>query len=508
VEVSPAGVEMDSTLAVPVDVLFDDHPVWSFNPARDVVPRPRSPVGLAAWPKALRPFLRGTTRVVVRDHNSGESFFDRTVTFGDCTDPVRVVDAQGHPVTVDKGGHLQRTFSRTDAATRAQLMDAVVAVLDDLREVCGVDAFLVYGCLLGAVRDGHMIGHDSDADVSYYSHHTHPFDIALEHHRVVRKMRARGWYVVRMSAADFKIWVRLADGRRCGVDVFTAFHIGEDLHLMASLARPLPRSAVLPLSTVTLEGRELPAPADVEAFLAWTYGPGWRVPDPSFRFGHPRSTRRRMSGLWRGPRRHQRHWLELYRRVQEPGPPSDFVRWVEPQLEPGSAVLDCGAGDARDSFHLAGRGHTVTALDYAGSVAGLVAREAAACGHAVAFQQINFGELHQVLVHGARLAGTGRPYDIHARFLLDAVDREAREGFWRFARMVQRRGGRTFLEFRTPANSAAAPATSRRPYLDPEVAVREIEECGGTVLHRETGRGLAGTDDDPEVCRLTVRWRR
>jgi hypothetical protein len=259
---------------------------------------------------------------------------------------------------------------------------------------------------------------------------------------------------------------------------------------------------------VVLEGREVPAPADVDAFLEWTYGPGWRVPDPSFRFGHSRAAKRRMGGLWRGPRLNQRHWLELYRRPVTEHDPTPFAEWVAAQLEPGSTVLDCGAGDCRDSMYLASGGHDVAALDFAGSVKRIAMRRSHALERPIRFTQISFGDLRSVLGHGADLAFDGRPHTVYARFLLDCLDPEARDGFWRFARMVQRRGGLTFVEFRTPANTAQRLATRRLPYLAPQTAVREVEERGGTILHRETGRGLAGTSDDPEVCRLTVRWQR
>ena len=41
----------------------------------------------------------------------------------------------------------------------------------DLTEGCGLEAYLNYGALLGAVRDGAMIAHDSDTDVCYLSQH-------------------------------------------------------------------------------------------------------------------------------------------------------------------------------------------------------------------------------------------------------------------------------------------------------------------------------------------------
>ena len=49
----------------------------------------------------------------------------------------------------------------------------------------------MYGCLLGAVRDGHMIGHDSDADVAYLCEYTHPFDIIRECTAAIRADEGR-----------------------------------------------------------------------------------------------------------------------------------------------------------------------------------------------------------------------------------------------------------------------------------------------------------------------------
>ena len=43
-------------------------------------------------------------------------------------------------------------------------------------EEAGVRPFLAYGTLLGAVRQGDFIGHDSDADLGYVSEHDHPVD--------------------------------------------------------------------------------------------------------------------------------------------------------------------------------------------------------------------------------------------------------------------------------------------------------------------------------------------
>jgi hypothetical protein len=75
--------------------------------------------------------------------------------------------------------------------------------------------------------------------------------------------------------------------------------------------------------------------------------------------------------------------------------------------------------------------------------------------------------------------------------------------------MVQRRGGETFVEFRTPTSRHEPKffGAHQRTFVDPDAAVREIEQHGGTVVHRETGRDRAPLgNENPHICRLVVRW--
>ena len=99
-------------------------------------------------------------------------------------------DAHGHPLAVDKAGHLTRVFSETDGDVRRHIAEGTARAIADLRDKVGIDAHVSYGCLLGAVRDGHMIGHDSDADLAYLSRWTHPADVVRESFRMERELRA------------------------------------------------------------------------------------------------------------------------------------------------------------------------------------------------------------------------------------------------------------------------------------------------------------------------------
>ncbi len=445
-------------------------------------------------------------------HLSGETVFEQPVAFGSGTAPIRLVSADGHALAVDKAGHLQRMFSDTDRAMTDQVLDAVERVLHDLREECGLEAFLAFGCLLGAVRDGHMIGHDSDADVSYLSPHTHPFDIIRENKQAGDTMRSLGWTITRMSAGDFKIWTRPSGGRRVGIDVFSSFHVDGQFYMVPSVTGELDRSALLPVGEITLEGRRFVAPARPEALLEVTYGPGWRVPDPAFNYNPSRATRRRLNGWLRNNRKHLRYWGDFYRSPsvgRVPTTPSRFATWVSDQLEPRQHIIDVGCGNGRDSVHFAEQGHVVFSLDGTGVSRRLTRELAKAHSVKVRPQHLNLNDLASTLTSGGRFAQRKKPPHIYARLMIDAIEPDSRRNFFRWAQMIQRRGGLTFLEFRTYRGTLRTQAFPfhYRALLDPSRVVAQIERHGGTVVHREEGVDLAPFErENPHTCRLIVRW--
>ena len=56
-------------------------------------------------------------------------------------------------------------------------------------------------------------------------------------------MRARGWPTVRMSGGDFKVPLRLADGRKEDVDVFARSTVGGVFYQLGNRSGHLPREA-------------------------------------------------------------------------------------------------------------------------------------------------------------------------------------------------------------------------------------------------------------------------
>ena len=505
------GIRLSRAYDGPLDVLIAGHRVWSFSTSRDAV---RAGTGLfVAWPQPLAALLEGRAEVALVPHNGGDPLFSGPIRFGRSTAPLELVDDLGHPLSLDKGGRLQRTFDDFADESRVELIAAARRVLDDLTERCGLDAYLCYGGLLGAARSGRMIGHDSDLDLAFLSKYTHPFDIIQECRRAERQMAALGWKVVRMSAANFKIWVPLPSGKRAGVDVFGSFHINDHFHITGSLRGRLDRAAILPFGTIELEGVEFPAPADVSQFLEFTYGPGWRVPDPAFHFDHPLANVQRMSHWFRGSRNRLPHWQEFYKgpHLKVPSTPSKFAAWAQQRMEPGSPVVELGAGTGRDAVWLAQRGHPTVTSDYCAGARAAVTAAARAAEVRAPYRPINLESLQSALVAATRIAHEPEPRNIYARGLIDALAPTGRLGLWRFCAVAGRRGGLTFLEFRTHASRFQPTYFGRhqRTFADPDRIVAEIERHGGAVVERAQGRGLAPLGkEDPIICRLVVSWKK
>lgn len=502
------GVTLPLGMPGVVTVSLDGQYVWSFRPLRDGSHGLRSTA--TAWPEALRNRLDGTSRVVVRDHASGRVYVDEEITFGSGPGRVRVVDQHGHPLAVNKVGNLTRVFAETDEHVRHSILTGTARVLADLNEHGRVDAFLNYGCLLGAVREGRMIGHDCDTDVCYLSQHTDPVDVILESYRLERVMTRRGWRTVRMSGGDFKVVLPLVDGRTCYVDVFVAFTVGDTYYQLGNRSGYLPREAITPTSTIVLHGVEMPAPRDPEAMLAFIYGPDWRVPDPSFKFSDPVRGARRLDGWLRGFRTELADWDRLYqgRRSKDiPRRASGFARWTAERIRSHHGVVDLGCGTGRDSTWFGRQGHPVLAYDLSPRARSLTRRALRRNGHPSPVRRLMLNELRTVAVTGLEIATASGRWHLYARHVLGALNDDARRNLWRLARTALTDGGSLFLEFSSPHPDAPARPQHLVRRLDPAVVAREVAQYGGHVVERWDGAGHDMFDQhDPATCRMQVAF--
>jgi hypothetical protein len=277
----------------------------------------------------------------------------------------------------------------------------------------------------------------------------------------------------------------------------------------------LPRDTVLPLTTVELMGRQLPAPGRSELLLEATYGPRWRVPDPSFRYETPRWLTRRLAGWFGGVSLGRKFWdgFAVRGALEVPSEPTPFARWVA-DTHPGDRLLvDIGTGTARDAIWFAEEhGREVLALDYAHGMLrhGRRRLQNSAAADRVDLVDLNLYDIRQVLSLGAQLSRAEAPPDLYARFTFHDLAPGGRDNVLRLASMTLRRGGLLFLEFRTTADrprQRTFPEHPLRHFLDPDAVVRRIRRHGGRVVERVDGTGLARFgDEDPHVCRLVATW--
>ena len=155
------------------------------------------------------------------------------------------------------------------------------------------------------------------------------------------------------------------DGAPLGIDVYACFYVDGVLHETATLRERVPREAILPLTTMTFEGQDLPAPADPDALLAASYGPGWRVPDPSFRHEPDDGTIARFEGWFGNLMTARRGWETVVERAPRPHPGVELRRAGRGRPPRAGQRARVGAGNGSDAVAIGELGHRVNAYDFA-----------------------------------------------------------------------------------------------------------------------------------------------
>ncbi len=498
------GVRVKTATDRVLDVTLDGRRVWSFWSLRDTLPEGRDERSIT-WPGALAGFLDGHTRLSVTDHVSGRELFAQELRFGESEERIAVVNKAGAPVGLDKSGRMSATFDTRSRADVDSLMTAIGTVLELVSDA-GVEAFLAYGTLLGAIREGALLGHDSDADLAYVSHHRHPVDVVRESFRLQRRINERGFSTYRYSGAAFRVDVAEGDGVVRGLDVFAGFFDEDRLYLMGEIGADFQRDWIYPLGAALLEGVSFPVPAVPERLLEATYGPSWRVPDPAFRFETDEHTQQRLNGWFRGTAPRRTAWERRYSGQRQLTPrlgPSIMARRLSEEVGEAARVIDVGAGRGADGLWLAKKGLQVVAYDFVPSASMAVQRSARRRNLSLEARHLNLTELRSVLLEGARVSRGPRTQAMLARHVYDATTPLGRDMLLRFASLSLRGGGSLYLEVWTGEGQ-------NLERLEP-VALDQVERAiirrGGEVTSREDIPYRAeGQGKQYSIGRLVAKW--
>ena len=179
---------------------------------------------------------------------------------------------------------------------------------------------------------------------------------------------------------------------------------------------------------MSYEGLELPAPADPARLLEASYGPGWQVPDPSFRHEPDDGTVARFEGWFGNMMTARRGWEAWWHERQEIGSASELAARVMSDHPDPVSVLEIGAGNGTDAVRMAERGHRVNAFDYARRCFVAANRATREADLPVRFGHCNLYDLRDTMTLGALQlrrppATARRPRPVRARVHPPARDR-------------------------------------------------------------------------------------
>jgi SAM-dependent methyltransferase len=255
--------------------------------------------------------------------------------------------------------------------------------------------------------------------------------------------------------------------------------------------------------------------------LEANYGPGWKVPDPSFRFAIPPSVSDRFYQWFSDYDMDRPLWEDHYRYdVRGDGcelgsAPSSYAEWLDDRLPRGSAILELGSGRGHDALWLARQGHRLDAIDY---VLGPLSRAedvAVEQGLPARFRTLNLYDLRRVLALGAEVAARREPVVVYGRGLLGSLWDSGRPALMRLLSMVLRSGGQAHLDL--PRRSLQPEAATGLPLhrtvdiaaLRTELAgfglqVDEVHDAAEHIEHMPWD----ADDDRLPTTRMVVTWQR
>ena len=398
-----------------------------------------------------------------------------------------------------------------DTEWQRRAMDLYTRVRRILADEHGYDAFLMYGTLLGAVRDGGYIGHDADFDAGYVSRHrTGPeaaaelVDIAMTmvRHGFGADLRARLLHIHDPVDHDFHI------------DLFHTY-FEDGVHRfpfgIAGTTRLL-ESDWSGTHDIDFPGGRAAVPDNAEQLVRHLYGDDWRQPKPGFNWTLDRTDQAAEAQLT-DEQRSKVYWASFYART-EFTTGSSFFELVNARPDVPDTILDIGCGDGRDSCAFGRAGRTVLGIDQSPTGVGHAREHAERNGvtDRVRFRECDVSdadELGRVVDEVTQEAGG--PVVFYLRFFLHAIPEPVQEQLLTTIRDRSRPGDLFAAEFRTDQDATRAKAHGkhyRRFQNAAEFRTSLVERFGFEVLDEQEGTGLSPyRDEDPVLYRVIARRR-
>jgi hypothetical protein len=185
---------------------------------------------------------------------------------------------------VDKKGAV-RNDAIGEEVRQAHYLQLYAEVCEILRQELGKDLMVIYGTLLGHYRDGRLIRGDDDFDACIVASSSSAAGVKVEAIKAIRTLVEAGFTVsINRRGRPFRVHPRGSGIESFHLDIHVCWFERGMLWAPPALCFPADVSAFLPPIAGRLQGVSVLAPRRPDIFLEANYGPGWRVPDPSFRY--------------------------------------------------------------------------------------------------------------------------------------------------------------------------------------------------------------------------------
>ncbi len=410
------------------------------------------------------------------------------------------------------GGHVLSQFGRIQLSKKLDLawQSAVMSLYGRLRTVFaeefGHDLFLIYGTLLGAVREGGVIGHDVDLDTAFVSSSRTGRGAARELTRVALRLVELGYDVEAFPALLHVVHPATSDER---IDIFhTWFDDSGILRFPFGIAGStvVEETGWAGTREIDFAGGRALVPVHDESVVECLYGADWQRPKPGFNWRMER-TDAAPEGELDEAERSRIYWADFYAHHGF-ARGSSFSAFVDALPDLPDTVVDLGCGDGRDALALGARGRRVLGLD----------RSATAIQHATARaveerldRTVQFAECDvadRVALAAALERAAAGPTLYYLRFFLHAIDEATQQGVLDVIDAGARPGDALAAEFRTDRDAATAKVHTRhyRRFQSAETFLADLRARGWQVTHHEEGTGLSPYgDEDPVLCRVIAR---
>jgi len=423
--------------------------------------------------------------------------------------PVDLWDKLNSNYLFSHSGRLQLS-KRNDTVWQQRVTTLYQKLRLVISEEFGLDVFIVYGTLLGAVREGTYIGHDMDFDAAFVADSVDAEGAKRLMEDVSFTLIERGFDIETRSTA---LHVHDPDDPKLRIDLFHLyFDTNGELCFPFGVAgtKPFRRDQWFGTKDIEFSGTTVAIPVGAEDLVETIYGAGWRQPKPGFQWARDR-VKQSSSGVLSDEMLQAAYWNNFYAHHQF-STPSNFCKTLLDRPDLPDIVVDLGCGDGRDTHGFAAAGKRVVGLDR--SRIGL--RNAYERGDPEFADQVQFDacdftdlEARNAALDAVFATAGADAILFYARFLLQALNEETQNALLNQIAADARPGDYFAAEFRTDADEESKKLHSKhRRRFQNGMAFGKllVTRYNFKIVDTCEGRGLSPYYwEDPDLYRVIAR---